>query len=831
MMKTCSSCRSPNAVTNQFCQQCGQVLQDAAPFPRGAGDGNKTIFMSRPAAVSRPPLSRAVSLDALFGTKQRLVIGRAADCDLCLPHPTVSRYHAVLERLPQGLYLRDLSSVNGVFVGGSRITETVLIQERERIGVGPYLFSLAGGDFYSLDSSQSLRLEARQLGKAVKIGYGQTRKLLDNINLAVEPGEFISLLGPSGSGKSTLMDCLNGRRPATAGKVLANGEDFYRHFDSFRQLLGYVPQKDIVHAQLTVHQALYYTARLRLPTDTEPPELEARIHEVMRMMELEPHRRTLIANLSGGQIKRVSLGAELLAHPCLLYIDEATSGLDAGTEARMMSLFRQLADEGKSVVCITHNVDHVNRCDHVLILAHGKLVFFGPPAEAPTFFRVERISEIYDRLADKEPEAWEKEFAASALHAEFVEKRLAPTPDNGAKVEPDAREPGMSLVAARPLLPESLLKGPTPDHGSADRPFRPPLWHQFRVLTSRYVQLMWSDRRSLRLLFFQAPLVAVVILLGFVQKPYDATMPVPRELEESERKALEAVESILSDQRGNSELLASRRAALEQIRFQVRGRTLTVSAFEMLQGLRRLDETEVLPKLLEIQGPVIPGKAIVNPRYTYMLLFILAVTILWFGCNNAAKEIVKEEAIYARERAVNLGILPYLGSKFLVLGILSALQTLLLMAMVYGVMWVLHWAHGDSMPYPDYRLNYLPQYGVLVLLALTGVALGLLLSACVSTPDRANALLPYVLIPQIILGGCIMQFSSGPLYWLAFMTSPVYWAYRAIHLGADKLPPYLPGYVDSIDSVPLACVALGVQIALLLLATTWFLRQKDVQRA
>ena len=66
------------------------------------------------------------------------------------------------------------------------------------------------------------------------------------------------------------MDCLNGRRRATGGQVLANGEDFYRHFDSFRQSLGYVPQKDIVHTQLTVYRALYYTARLRLPTDTGP---------------------------------------------------------------------------------------------------------------------------------------------------------------------------------------------------------------------------------------------------------------------------------------------------------------------------------------------------------------------------------------------------------------------------------------------------------------------------------------------------------------------------------------------------------------------------------
>src|SRR5581483_614455 len=221
-------------------------------------DVGATVYMTRPPLIPQAPTSlrRAVPLNELFQGKQKLVIGRAADCGLCLPHPTVSRYHAALERLPTGLQLRDLNSVNGVFVGGKRILEPARIQEHERIGIGPYLFSLAGGIFYSLDSSQSLRLEARNLEKGVRVGKRETRKLLDNINLAVEPGEFISLLGPSGSGKSTLMDCLNGRRPATGGKVLANGEDFYRHFDSFRQLLGYVPQRDIVHTQLTVYQAL-----------------------------------------------------------------------------------------------------------------------------------------------------------------------------------------------------------------------------------------------------------------------------------------------------------------------------------------------------------------------------------------------------------------------------------------------------------------------------------------------------------------------------------------------------------------------------------------------
>src|SRR5205807_3374861 len=154
-----------------------------------------------------------------------------------------------------------------------------------------------------------------------------------------------------------------------------------------------------------------------------------RIEAVLREMELLPHRQTFVANLSGGQIKRVSLGAELLARPCLLYIDEATSGLDAGTEARMMRLFRTLADEGKSVVCITHNVDNVDLCNLILILMRGKLVYYGPPQEARKYFGVSRVSEVYDRLASREPEKWEREFAVSSLFGEFVEKRLAPPPE------------------------------------------------------------------------------------------------------------------------------------------------------------------------------------------------------------------------------------------------------------------------------------------------------------------------------------------------------------------------------------------------------------------
>ncbi len=219
--------------------------------------GAETVRYSGSPLGLRGEARRTSSLDSLFAKKNVLLIGRSPDCDVCLAHPMVSRHHALLERLADGrLRLSDLESVNGIFLNGRRLTVPVYLDGKAAVGIGPYLFNAVANELHTIDSSRSLRLEARHLEKVVTVKLGKKRKLLDDINLAIEPGEFVILLGPSGSGKSTLMDCLNGRRWATGGKVLANGEDFYRYFDNFRQSLGYVPQKDIVHTQLTVLRAL-----------------------------------------------------------------------------------------------------------------------------------------------------------------------------------------------------------------------------------------------------------------------------------------------------------------------------------------------------------------------------------------------------------------------------------------------------------------------------------------------------------------------------------------------------------------------------------------------
>jgi len=818
----------------------------------------------------------------------------------------VSRQHAELERLSDGrLQLTDLGSVNGLTVNGKRLEDTAILRENEQVGIGPFLFSLVDQTLQTIDNSQGLRLEASGLEKVIHLPDGKTRKLLDNINLVVEPGEFVSLLGPSGSGKSTLMDCLNGRRRATGGKVLANSVDFYAHFDNFRQSLGYVPQKDIVHEFLTVYRALYYTALLRLPTDTSSAELQARIEEVIKLMELDPHRDTLVANLSGGQIKRVSLGAELLARPSLLYIDEATSGLDAGTEARMMNLFRGLADEGKSLICITHNIENVDRCHLIIVLARGKLIYYGPPDEAVKYFAVPKLSAIYDRIGEREVEVWEKEFAGSSVYYEYVAKRLNPLLPEPAPVAP-APEPiitapsetpasdtplaehGEGEAPAEPAVPRSaplsssLSVSSTSLHVVEDmtpppRPQNTPMWHQFTVLTLRYIERIWTDRRSLYMLLLQAPLVALFVLAGFIGKPYEQKIPVPH-ISEEEYVALNMLQAFVHDMKAAESIDDPKvRKAVSKLRFIVHSNDPKDGSAELdhQELVRRLKEqrdksstkeplgklfvtmhanegkpnakkmTMSMEKILEKPSGIDSSKItdqliqaheianVTNPRFTYILLFLVSIIVLWSGCNNTAKEIVKEEAIYARERAVNLAILPYVASKFIVMSVLTVFQTVLLMGMVYGTLYALHmikpgFIEHNEMPAKEYMLPYGPQFGFLALLAMAGVALGLLLSACVSSPDRANALLPYVLIPQIILGGGIMPIKYGVLEWLAWVLSPEYWAFRAIRTGETTLPEIMQdNRMTYDDNLWLPCAVLIGETLVMLIATAWFLHRKD----
>ncbi len=197
--------------------------------------------------------------------EQPVRIGRANDNQIVLDHPQVSRYHAIVERMGVGRYrIRDLKSTNGVFVNNKRIDNETWLKEGDEIQHRPLPPRPARGWRPPVGRHRGLRMDVLGLQKWVS----KEKNLLQDISLSIYPQEFVALVGLSGAGKSTLLNAMNGFWPATNGAVFVNDVDLYRNFDLFRNEMGYVPQKDIVHAELTVYQALDYAAQLRMPADT-----------------------------------------------------------------------------------------------------------------------------------------------------------------------------------------------------------------------------------------------------------------------------------------------------------------------------------------------------------------------------------------------------------------------------------------------------------------------------------------------------------------------------------------------------------------------------------
>lgn len=431
-------------------------------------------------------------------TENRLMkIGRAQDNDIIIPAPTVSQYHAEVEKVGTRYRLRDLRSSNGTFVNGQTVSGDTWVHSGDAIQIGPYRFIVEENEFAQFDQSEGgVRVEVLGLNKWVN---GGKLNILQDISLVFQPKEFIVVVGQSGGGKSTLVDSIAGYRPATHGKVIVNKTiDVYKEFNAIRSTIGFVPQKDIIHMELTVYQALDYAAQLRMPADTTKAERHKRIEEVMEDLDLAHRRDTTISQLSGGQQKRVSIGVELITKPGLFFLDEPTSGLDPGMETELMRLMRRLADQGRTIVMITHATKNVMLADKVVFLARGGfLTWFGPPEEALTYFdkyRTERdrraspmeFDNIYTLLDQPElgnGAEWAKRYKADPAYQKYVVQPL------GGNLDPKKEGP---KTAAKPISQRKQV--------SALR--------QFFILSGRNLKIMTRDRFSLLLLIMIAPMMA-----------------------------------------------------------------------------------------------------------------------------------------------------------------------------------------------------------------------------------------------------------------------------------------------------------------------------------
>ena len=330
--------------------------------------------------------------------QQRIRIGRDVTNDWHIDDLVVSRFHAEIVQNDQGGFdLVDLRSANGTFVNG------VIIKRRELV-IGD-LVSIGNitRRFTSDGLDSPIGVEGVDIvAKDVSFSIGD-KELLSEVNFHLGPRTLTAIVGPSGAGKSTMLNVITGRTTPSQGEIVIGGRNLHKEYGDLSQRIGLVPQADILHTRLTVKQALTYGAALRFPSETSAAEREERVAEVMEKLELTPRADLRIDKLSGGQRKRASIGLELLTKPSILVLDEPTSGLDPGLDAHVMETLRKLADDGQTVVLVTHSVDNLNFCDNVILLASGgRIAYAGPSSTVFTALGKSNWAEVFRLLSSPE---------------------------------------------------------------------------------------------------------------------------------------------------------------------------------------------------------------------------------------------------------------------------------------------------------------------------------------------------------------------------------------------------------------------------------------------
>ncbi len=630
----------------------------------------------------------------------RVRIGRFPDNDAVLDDLLVSRHHAELHRSADGWRLVDLASPNGTYVNGQRISQAV-VAEGDVIGIGHAVLTLVGNHLVTYVDAGSIDFEVR--GLVVTTTDGQ--RILDEVGFTLDSSNLLAIVGPSGAGKSTLLGALTGSKPAKAGSVYYGGRDLYTNYDELRHRIGFVPQDDILHPQLTVRRALSYAAQLRFPPDTSPAERERRIDEVLAELKLTGQAGQRISSLSGGQRKRTSIALELLTRPSLLFLDEPTSGLDPGLDREVMQTLRALADSGTTVVVVTHSVANLDQCHRLLVLAlGGQLAYYGSPAQALDFFGQADYADLFDLLRERRMD-WTDQFRRSQWYR----------PQAGAGRRGRAR--------------------PTTGPGIGPRG-QPPL-AQFAILCRRYLAVIAADR------------------------PYAVFLA-----------ALPLVLSLLA---------------------------------------------HAVPGSVGLS--VTPGRT--QPRE---LLLVMIIGGSLMGSAAAMRELVKERAIYQRERAVGLSLPAYLASKLTVLGALACLQAALF-ATVSMV----------GLPGPDGAVLLASGRAEVVLAviaaSLVAVTVGLAISALIPNTDRGRPMLALLVMLQLILcGGLFPVHGRAVLEQLSWLV-PARWAYAmgaaTLDLTRLRTSPADSLWQHTVHAWALDTVALGVMGVTLVLVTTVFLRRLD----
>ncbi|MBN2886827.1 MAG: ATP-binding cassette domain-containing protein, partial [Chromatiaceae bacterium] len=436
---------------------------------------------------------------------QSITVGSGDAADVLLTGDEVAPLHARVTRWRGELKVRDLDSDAGTFVNGIEVRGLMPICAGDTLRLGRLELRI-GGAVPSETPSAHVPVVMPRVAEGMSITLERAtvsvtaggllnrpeRDILKEASIHIAPGQFVGILGASGSGKSTLIKTIAGLVSISAGRILLDGQPVSAHELQKDRRIAYLPQDVVIHEQITVRRALGYIAELK-GAGSSARALAQIVAGVAEHTGLTDRLDVPIRRLSGGQRKRAALAAELIGDPQLILLDEATSGLDPATEGEMMRLFRSLADEGRTVVCITHFPDRLALCDRLIYLMDGQVAFVGPPAELQHLFGTPSIEEVYLAQASRSVGEWRREYEASPAGQAAVHEL-------GAAV----------AAAAAPDGAASASRASTPAHDS-----RAGGAAQLFTLLRRYFALQRADWPNLLLLFLQAPAIAFMIALSY----------------------------------------------------------------------------------------------------------------------------------------------------------------------------------------------------------------------------------------------------------------------------------------------------------------------------
>ncbi len=421
-----------------------------------------------------------ISLREKLQKKNILIIGRV-DADIIIKDILVSRKHAEISFDGQSYWVKDLNSTNGTFLNGENIKgkDKIKFTEKDVIVISMTSFKLN-------EDATALSLQEAVSTIGLEKIYPNGNIGLQNTSISIPHKSFVALMGPSGCGKSTLINAINGANPGNRGKVSLYGLDLIRDYQMLKRKIGYVPQQDIVHGELTVYESLYYAARLRMPDDTTDNEINRRIVEVLNILKLnhEKIRRNKVKDLSGGQRKRVSIAVELLNSPILLFLDEPTSPLDPETIHEFLSCMRELCNQGTTVIMVTHKPEDLEYVDKVVFMAErGYPVYYDDRKNLLSYFKQDSILKVYSLLSfDKSKDEKEEENRIRSFYEKWGKQKKEQCSENSEIIKKDKKTS---------------------------------LFRQFFWITRRYIDIKIGDKMNLGLLIAQPIIIALLLVIIF----------------------------------------------------------------------------------------------------------------------------------------------------------------------------------------------------------------------------------------------------------------------------------------------------------------------------